>query len=121
MTNLVLNIVQKVVRLPLKKLQNFPENSFSKGKVETLIPLVCINVRKADEMVIFSDGKIPHDRFSYHRVKMAPDLPSLVLVMMGNTVCCVVALAFLGFNTFYRKNRYVLFRILCQQNKGNLV
>ena len=55
---------------------------------------------------IFSDNKIPHDRFSYHRVMKAPDLPSLVLVMTGNTVCCVVALGFLWFNTYYRKNRY---------------
>ena len=50
-------------------------------------------------------GNIPEDRFTYHRLMVQPNIPSLVLIMLANILCCLVALGFLGFNIYYRTKR----------------
>ena len=52
------------------------------------------------------DGEIPADRFTYHSVMVEPSLTALVLVIIGNTFCLVVAVGFLSFNIHFRNNRY---------------
>ena len=55
--------------------------------------------------LILLGGIIPQDRFTYQRNMIAPNTPSLVIIMLGNTACCVVAIGFLTFNIYYRNNR----------------
>ena len=50
-------------------------------------------------------GVIPQDRFTYHRVLAPPHVPSIVIIMLADVICSVVALGFLAFNIYYRKNR----------------
>lgn len=56
-------------------------------------------------------GEIPQDRFTYSSVMAAPNIPSLVLITIGNSACFIVAVGFLTFNIYYRKKRYILFGI----------
>ena len=80
-------------------------------------------------LISISDGAIPQDSFTYHRVNAAPNIPSLVLIMIATVAGLFVALGFLGFNIYYRNNRYwqmyiiliisiVQFRLLGVQRVG---
>ena len=55
-----------------------------------------------------TDGEIPADRFTYHSVMVEPSIAALVLVIIGDSMCVVVALGFLSFNIYFRNNRYYM-------------